>query len=896
MRTLIALIALTTLILLIFPHSAHGQAVTGDLEGWIFDQQSGDAVPDATIEVSGDNLQTPRSSVSMKDGFFRIKGLAVGTYTVTIRHSDYQSVNYDDVVIQLGRATSLGRTALATEAYEMEDLIVTGRRPALDFSTTETSNNLNSEVLNQLPTPRDYREVIAFLPQANTSFLGDPINVGGSTGTENQYFIEGVNVTDPFMANGGTRLPQNFVREVQIKKGGYEAEHGSATGGIINVITHSGSNDFKSQMFGFLTNNNVSSDSRRGFADFNQIDFERYDFGLTLGGAIARDKLWYFVAYNPTLEAESLEIPGLDAYNDKAVSHLFAGKLSWSPDASTSLDLSVFGDPTQHDRVGGSFLIEPLETIANADPLLTDETTGAITASLGGQRLFGERVIVEASVSRVEANNEARPATEVGRTEVTYADRYNNILSGGNQNQFDHHTVRWATELATTVFAGNHEFKVGAAYENILLDEEWKVQTPDGRDGLVIRSAVDSWLSTTLLNDFEVSHRLPSVFMQDSWRATDRLRINAGIRWDGIYIVNPDGDVVQSIDDGFQPRAGFTYQLDESGSQKVFGSYGRFYEQIPMIASSWYFGEYYQTIDYYDENPLPDFNATPTLSLIFDNSAYPSDDLNGQYQDEFTLGYEREVGASWKAGVRGIYRNVGAVIETSIMPDFTVLLGNPGQGSLDHLPDPVRRYTALEFSLENTLGRKLYLASSYVLSKTYGNYPGVFDTDGGNPHAHVSNLYWDVSQISEGLLPNDRTHVFKMYGSYAFDFGLTTGGFFTWQSGTPLSEYGGTWIGPNAFSHLVPRGTAGRTPSIWDANLRISYDLSRLTGGIGGARSRLLFDVFHLFGQKEMVNIEQVHYFVLDAGGNQAGLNPNYGKVKAYQPPMTIRFGVEISF
>jgi hypothetical protein len=737
------------------------------------------------------------------------------------------------------------------------------------------------------------------VPHANTSFLGDNTNVAGSTGHENQYFIEGVNVTDPFFGSGGTRLPQNFVREVQVKKGGYEAEHGSATGGIINVITHSGSNEFKGQVFSFLTNNNVASDSRRGFGNFKQSDFDRYDLGLSLGGPIARDKLWYFVAYNPTIEQENLQIPGLSYFEDKTVSHLFAGKLSWSADPSTSVDLSVFGDPSHRDKVGGSFMISPKNTQLNADPLLVDRTTGAIAASLSGRRLFGERVIVEASLSRVEANNEEQPATEIGRTEPSYTDLVNSSLSGGMQIRFDHHSVRWATDVSTTVFAGSHEFKVGAAYDNIALDEEWIAQTPDGRPGFLLRTDVASWQSITQLNDFEISHRLPSVFLQDSWRATDRLRVNAGVRWDGIYIVNPEGDVVQSINDGYQPRAGFSYQLDESGSQKISGSYGRFYEQMPMIASSWYFGEFYQEFNYYDQNPLPDFTAIPTATFVVDNSQMLSDDLKGQYLDEFTLGYERRVGEAWKGGVRGIYRNLGNVIENKATPGTLVpiVLGNPGQGLLDDRAEPVRRYMALEFSLENTFGRNVHLASSYVLSRTHGNFPGVFDGDGRNPHAHVSTAYWTADQISEGLLPNDRTHVFKMYGSYVFDFGMTAGGFFTWQSGTPLCEYGGTWAGPDAYTHLVPRGTAGRTPSIWDANLRLAFDLSRLSGGLGGSRPRLLFDVFHLFGQREAVDISQVRYFgpTFDPA-NQVGPNPNFGKVVAYQPPMTIRFGIEASF
>ena len=892
--------AVLPLLLLLFNTSPiAAQETTGNIEGYLI-SENGEPVNYANIIVSGPSLPGTRGSVSSSEGYFFVPNLPPGKYAVILSHISYVDMTFKDIIVQLGRTTTL-RAKLKEALLKADPIIVSGQRPTLDFSTAETSHNLTSEVLNQLPTPRDYREVTAILPHTNTSFLGDNTNVGGSTGSENQYFIEGVNVTDPFMASTGTRLPQNFVREVQVKKGGYEAEYGKATGGIINVITHGGGNAFDGQVFGFLSNNNIASDSQRGYGDFKQDSFARYDLGASLGGPIAHDKLWFFLAYNPTFANENLEIPGLSYYEDKTVSHLFAGKLSWRIDTSTNLDFAVFGDPTVQDKVGGSFLISPQVTQLNADPLLVDKTTGAITGSLSGRRIFGERAIVEISVSRVESANEERAATEIGETEVTYEDLYNSELSGGMQVQFDHHTIRWAAKATTTLMAGSHKFKLGVAYEDIALDEEWIVQTPDGRPGKLMRTGDNSWMTITLLNDFEISQQHPTLFIQDSWRVTDRLRVNAGLRWDGTYIINPAGDRAKSINDGYQPRAGIVYQLDEDARMKLFGSYGRFCEQIPMVAASWYFGDYYQRTDFYDQNPLPDFTISPVGGYVLDNSNYLSDDLNAPYVDEFTLGYEHLVGKTWKAGIRGIYRRVGEVIETSLLPEhlpnLVVMLGNPGKGELDHLPDPERSYKALEFTVENTFSRKLHMVSSYVLSETRGNNPGVFNTDAGNPHAHVSNQFILPEQLSEGLLPNDRTHVFKIYGSYAFDFGFTAGGFFTWQSGTPLSEYGGTWAGPSIYSHLVPRGTAGRTPSIWDASLRLSYEIAPASGRISGTSTRLLFDVFHLFGQGEPTFIDQVRYF----GGPVAepetfGPNPNFGRAIAYQPQMTMRFGIETSF
>jgi hypothetical protein len=896
MSRILAITAALILVLVSLP--AAGQDVTGDLEGWIQDRESGEPIGFANVTVSGEYLQGNRGTISGSDGFFRVLGLPVGNYTVTIQHISYQLVSYDEVRVRLGTTTSLGSTALASTSLQMEEVVVTGHKPLLDFSSADLGDNLNAELLDQLPTPRDYREVVAYVPQANTSYLGDGTNIGGSTGSENQYFIEGVNVTDPFLASSGTRLPQNFVREVQIKKGGYEAEYGKASGGIINVITHSGSNELHGQVFGYFTNNNFASDSRRGLAELRQDSFSRYDLGASVGGAILRDKLWYFAAYNPTFEAESLQIPGHSFFDDTSVSHLFATKLSWRAEEDTSFDLSIFGDPGNRDGVGGDVLITTLGTIANPDPLLSERTTGAFTANLSGQHLFGERAILRGSISRVESNDKKGPSTEVGRNEPTYLNEFEDTLSGGNQNRFDHHAVRWAGDLSTTVFLGDHELKLGGSYENIQLDEEWLVQTPDGRDGIVWRLDTDIWLATTLLNEFEVSHRLPSVYLQDSWRITDRLRLNGGLRWDGIYVVDPEGDVALSINDGYQPRFGANYQLDEQGNNKISGSYGRFYEQIPMIAASWYYGAFYQTVDFYDENPISNPSATPTGSVLYDDSTFtPDTDIEGQYLDEFTLGYERRFRNTWRFGVRGVYREIGQVIEDAIDPvTFESYFGNPGRGLLSYLPEGTRQYKALEFTLQNTFGRQLHLSSSYVLSESYGNYPGAYDTDGDNPHAHVTSSFWDPLQISEGKLPNDRTHVFKAYGTYGFDFGLTTGAFFTVQSGTPLSEYGGTFIGPNAYSHLVPRGTAGRTPTIWDANLRFAYELSRLSPNFGRAHPRLLVDIFHLFSQREVVDVDQVHYAILDDMGNQAGLNPNWRKPVAYQPPMTIRVGIESSF
>jgi hypothetical protein len=122
---------------------------------------------------------------------------------------------------------------------------------------------------------------------------------------------------------------------------------------------------------------------------------------------------------------------------------------------------------------------------------------------------------------------------------------------------------------------------------------------------------------------------------------------------------------------------------------------------------------------------------------------------------------------------------------------------------------------------------------------------------------------------------------------------LVLGASFLWQSGTPLNEFGGH---PTGFSYvfLRQRGTAGRTPSVWDLNLRLSYDLKQLRHSAW--KPRLILDVFHVASQRQPALFDEFHYFNVDENGNQINSNPLYGQATRFQPPMAVRLGLEIGF
>jgi len=271
--------------------------------------------------------------------------------------------------------------------------------------------------------------------------------------------------------------------------------------------------------------------------------------------------------------------------------------------------------------------------------------------------------------------------------------------------------------------------------------------------------------------------------------------------------------------------------------------------------------------------------------------------LQGQYDDEFTLCYEKMILGEHKISARAIFRSLGNGIEDAYSAELgKFVLGNPGSYPLTEYPKVKRDYYALEISFGKISNEPFNYYLSYVLSRSYGNYPGLYNPETGQYGPNIS-AYFDIPEKeinSTGLLPYDRTHVFKFFGSYSFDFGLMLGANFTWMSGTPLNEYGAVlgWQGYNGY--LVQRGTAGRTPSIWDLNLRVAYILPQIN--IIDYRARVLLDVFHLASRETPVNYDQYHYFNVDENGNQIDPNPTYGRPTAFQPAMAFRFGLEVNF
>src|SRR5258705_2565838 len=353
MKSLLRLILFLSVV--IVATSATGQtSTTGSIEGTITDP-NGAAVRGATVTATSSNLITPKTATSGDDGHYLLSALPPGTYKVTIEASGFALYEKNDVTINLGRTSGIDvQLALATATATVT---VTGG-VTVDVTSNTTGSNISTEQFSNFPTQRTVQGLYTIAPTVTRSGLRDMAtgrerdpSVGGSSGPENNYILDGVNTSDPAMGGSGANLPFEFVQEVEIKTGAYGAEYGRSTGGIFNVITKSGSNEFHGDLFGYGTTKGLVRGVKNfSFTGSSANGFSEADIGGDLGGPIIKDKLWFFGAFNPQRRSNFYLTQTFHApVSNKVSIPFYAGKITWAVNSKNTLTASTFGDFTKVD-------------------------------------------------------------------------------------------------------------------------------------------------------------------------------------------------------------------------------------------------------------------------------------------------------------------------------------------------------------------------------------------------------------------------------------------------------------------------------------------------------------------------------------------------------------------
>ncbi len=252
---------LAVLAMLLLAGTSHGwaQETTGAVSGRVTDAQ-GLAVPGVTVTLTGP--QGSKSAVTDADGRYNVPLLVPGTYTAKAELQGFKSVQQQNVIVRLGQSIEV---QLKMEVGGVAETIeVTASSPTVDTRSTTVGAVLDSEMLKNVPVGRRFSDALYLAPGVTSSGSAGSANpsMGGGSGLDNQYVVDGVNITNTgYGALGsysivfgslGNGTPYDFVKEVQVKTGGYEAEYGQAIGGVVNVVTKSGTNKLQGSVFGYI--------------------------------------------------------------------------------------------------------------------------------------------------------------------------------------------------------------------------------------------------------------------------------------------------------------------------------------------------------------------------------------------------------------------------------------------------------------------------------------------------------------------------------------------------------------------------------------------------------------------------------------------------------------------
>ncbi len=916
--------------------SAVRAQTTGGIIGRVGDENGG-GLPGVTVQVEGPTLQGSRVTTTDTDGHFRLNLLPPGEYTLTFQLAGF-GPEQQKTPVGLDRDTTVNTVLHPSEA---EEITVVSDSAVIDLRSTELGVNLDQKAIESLPTGRNYSSMAQFVPGVTSDANPDntsqsTISVYGSSGAENTFIVDGVNTTGVEYGFQGKELNFEFVQAIDIKTGGYEAEYGRSTGGVVNVITKSGGNEFKGDVFGYFDDDSLQASPDSIVSTAGTVDgYERQDVGADLGGYLVKDRLWFFAAYDRVSNTTSTILPAGPAAGQIVEStsdrDLAAGKLTWNVTAGQSLVATFFQDP--RDDAGA---INDNDHKLNGEPLtyLGQQAFGGKDYALRYDGILGATWIVSAQISRHEEENSIGPASAAGDV-VEFRDSANDSFQTGGFGLIQEKTFQrdsWGGSIAK--YLDRHDLKFGLDFEEEKADVLKRMsggqrvdilENPNGGPAIYSHfywttplATIDNAPTAALVAP--VKHDSTAVYLQDRWQITPAFGLNVGVRWDRQEIFDRFGRKVIDLKDDYAQRLGFTWAPGAEGHSKLYGSYGQYYEQIPMDLVIRSFAQERQAriFNYDPLSTVPNAGAEFDLgreSVILGGFTEEADpNLKNQYIHEFLLGYEREVMPDVAVGAKLIYRDYGRVIEDFVCTDaYDYCIGNPGKGIMQRIftydvsttfpaPEAKRTYKGVQLDAHKRFSDNWQGLASYVYSKLDGNYDGEyapFTNVGADPNISAAYDYYDFFTdgrnfdriTNDGPLSNDRRHQFKFSGYYITDFKLAIGFSGYYRTGTPLTRYGFS-DGYNRYEFfLTQRGAEGRAPDIYEADVHLGYPVE-----VGPVTFNFMLDIFNVLDAQRPILVDQRWGFQEADNVSPTPVNPGYGKAILRTPPTTARVGVRLSF
>jgi hypothetical protein len=637
---------------------------TGNLVGSLSNMGEGEYSVNATDPSTG---RSRNASVSA-DGSFRFSQLPLGQYDVTVTQ-DGKVVARDTFTVSLN-STSAVRFDLSQST--VEEIIVTATRVTGDVYSTDSGLVLSKSDIDLMPVAANVTGISLLAPgvvlgDARFGLAGGPglASFGGSSVAENSCYINGLEVTNTRQGLGCGEIPWEFYDEFQVKTGGYSAQYGRTTGGVLNAVSKSGSNEWEfgvgaafepgslyeegqvSRGGGGLGNNTGGAGTGRIFRDSRQDENSLFEYWVTASGPIIEDKLFIYAIVNPRDQQQDFSSQtSTQAYTRdnefreierSGSDNVFWGtKIDW--DVTDYQRLSFFAYSNRNDGIDVHFPKDSITDVISDTPNQTIiRKRGGEAQSISYQGTFFDDFTVSAMWGTIETEYTSDPDDTVTCPSVTdnrSPAPANPITGCGPGGQFGTNTdENTQVRLDLEWNIGDHLVRTGLDQQdrestNLSIPiggHRWTYQTllPNasiqGNAGPIYTNNTGAPIDFTFDRIFsneegggKFSSELTAYYIEDEWQFNDSLVFYIGARKDQLTNSGATGVVFADFDQEWAPRLGLSWDPTGNGQNKVYSTWGRYYLPIANNTNFRVAAGINDTTVYYNYTGVDSATGSPT--------------------------------------------------------------------------------------------------------------------------------------------------------------------------------------------------------------------------------------------------------------------------------------------
>jgi hypothetical protein len=833
---------------------ALAQQQYGTMSGTVVDSQQL-AMPGVTVTLSGPAMQGTRTAVTDENGRYRFAPVPPGIgYLVKFELQGFNTLEQSGLIVNIGRETTLDAAMAPTQFAET--ITVTAEKLVIDTSKSAVDTAVDWQLLDATSNNRLFQSVMGLAPGVGID-ANNP-QVHGASDGDNIYLVDGIDNTDPLTQTWGSMINFDTIQEVQLQTAGFAAEFGRVTGGVVNLVTKSGGNDFSGILRYVQTDVDWSSDFKEGRSAAILSDEKRPS--ASLGGPIAKDALWFFVSYEERDRKQQFpratDPTNSSYYQDtnSYAGHYLSGKLTWQLSPKHSIMGYYNEDPIDISDAWARYYLG-----TGVDPRSeTAQIQGGNAYSLTWTGVLSPNSFLEARYCSYNGNIDLEPAGPLGPEPTTY-EMSTDYWSGTTLELYKSDRTRESAYLAGSFFldsgSSSHQLKAGIEWlenKNTVLDAYYPSGGPvEPGTFLMLWEGENDTKIVNYNREGAVGSKNPywAFFIQDAWKI-GTLTINAGLRFEQVELVNNVGNTVAKFDfqDQIAPRLGFAWDLN---GDSLHGSASRFYDIVSdYVTRSLNVNNERQTV--YLWGPAyglgDDWAEVADYALFTSNTVNP--DLKPTYTDEFSIGYDKRLTASLAASINYVWRQQKDAIEdidAGILGDAEA---DDGAIYWTNVPETWMKYQAIEVSLNKRFAADRI---QFITSYTYALENEGFVAFTGNSQlgfASQGGGYGDSSvAVVNRYGKQDTPDMFKFSGSYSFPFGLDIGLNARWYSGGRYSSYRSVSLPTGRGTEFTEPAGSREIGAWWDTDLHVEQAVKL------GARAALsaYVDVFNVFDNQEPI-------------------------------------------